>query len=292
MKLISIITICRNAEKEIVNTLESVINQNINFEQIEMVIVDGKSNDKTCNIIEQYLHKAACKNLTINWKSEPDKGIYDAMNKGVKRAVGEWCLFLNAGDVFFDSFSLGALMKNISQDYEIIYGDSIHRYKNKYKLVKAKPEDRLTYKEGMEFCHQSSVIKRQLLLEQPYSLQYRIAGDCNFFAKAFVKGARFKHINYVLSIFSKDGISSTQATTVKIENLKVLLENNLIDAKNYEIKMKKYLLIHRIRGIIPKKLILIRHDYIMNNAVKNWMTFEEIVTEINNEYLEVDEQNL
>lgn len=117
---ISIITISYNVEKEIERTMRSVLNQT--FQDLEYIVVDGKSSDKTVNIAKSIACEYPNRNIRII--SEPDKGIYDAMNKGIKMASGEWVNLMNAGDVFASDNVLENIFKEtISDDVSFIYSD-------------------------------------------------------------------------------------------------------------------------------------------------------------------------
>ena len=94
--LISIITVCFNSSKTIRQTIESVLNQT--YTNIEYILVDGKSTDNTVAIIEEYAPQFTAKGIVYRWVSEPDAGIYDAMNKGIKLATGEWIGIINSDD--------------------------------------------------------------------------------------------------------------------------------------------------------------------------------------------------
>lgn len=110
---ISVITICYNAEKEIESTMISVLEQS--FKDIEYIIVDGASKDGTMNKVRQILTRYPNSNVQIT--SEPDKGIYDAMNKGIKKASGEWVILMNSGDTFLDNKVLeNVFSHNIPED--------------------------------------------------------------------------------------------------------------------------------------------------------------------------------
>lgn len=113
---ISVVTVCYNAADTIEKTMLSVLNQT--YHDIEYIIIDGGSTDGTVEIIRKYADRIAY------WVSEPDKGIYDAMNKGIKVATGEWINFMNAGDSFVNSNVLDRLM-NFHKDGLILYGNII-----------------------------------------------------------------------------------------------------------------------------------------------------------------------
>lgn len=279
----SIITICRNAEKEIGKTIESVLSQNCDKKEIEMVIVDGLSTDNTKKIVEEYQKKAENVNLTIRFNSEKDRGIYDAMNKGAKLAKGEWCIYLNSGDYFFYEKSLNNLIKCEKKDFDIIYGDTVHRYKNKYKIVQSKNENEIDYKHGMEFCHQSCLIKTSFVRENPYTEKYKIAGDCDFFTRAYVNGARFHYIPKIISVFSKDGISSTNGALVVKENVEVKYNYGLVNEDEYKKVVKDMERLMKLKSKIPKILTKIRHKIIMKKATKNWKEYQQIYESMDND---------
>jgi len=122
---VSIITVCYNAEMEIERTIQSVLSQT--YDNFEYIIVDGNSKDKTISIINQYSGNI---NQII---SEPDKGIYDAMNKGIKMANGEWVIMMNAGDVFASDDVLSRIFHNhIPENKEFIYSDSYIKNGNEW----------------------------------------------------------------------------------------------------------------------------------------------------------------
>ena len=134
--LISIVTVSFNSEKTIRQTIESVLNQT--YTNIEYNIVDGASTDKTVEIATQYKDDFEAKGIKYIITSEKDKGIYDAMNKGMDRATGSWIIFMNAGDTFCDN----EVIKNIFgyndlSDYSVIYGDCYVSKLNQLQYLKA-----------------------------------------------------------------------------------------------------------------------------------------------------------
>lgn len=170
--LFSIITITYNAAKEIGVTLRSVEEQT--FDYYEHLIIDGASTDATLEIVK------ACGNPRLRVVSEPDNGLYDAMNKGLDRAGGDYVIFLNAGDTFAGSDILAAYASAVAPDVDIIYGDT--------QLVDAErrvigprhlsvPEV-LTFKsfaQGMLVCHQAFCVRRSVAPH--YDLSYRFSAD-------------------------------------------------------------------------------------------------------------------
>lgn len=267
---ITIITVCFNAANGLIETAESILNQQYN--DIEWIVVDGKSTDNTEEIIKLYRDKLIKRGIEVNFRSEKDYGIYDAMNKGIDRASGEWCIFMNAGDSFYSDGSLENLVINDIDKFDIIYGDANHVYNNKFKFYPAKNEKDLSFINGMEFCHQSAIIRKEILKKLRYSTNYKIAGDFDFFVRAFKVPCRFKHVEKIISEFQMDGISSTNGAKGILENNEIKLNHNLIEANEYQKIKKRYTLYLNLRNMLPRRIVKMRHEYIMKKDTQEWKT--------------------
>ena len=177
---ISIVTVCYNASEAIEKTIISILNQT--YENIEYIVIDGASSDGTINIVNKY------RDRIVKVISEPDCGIYDAMNKGIECATGEWINFMNAGDIFLNDKTISTVFENnaIRKDIEVIYGDVIFMTVNSNEVIeRCKPIQFI--KRGMPFCHQSSFVKRSNL--KLFNLKYRICADYDMFYQIyFTKG--------------------------------------------------------------------------------------------------------
>lgn len=206
---ISIITITYNADKTLENTINSVINQN--YRNIEYIIIDGGSTDKTIDIIKKYQEKISY------WISEPDNGIYDAMNKGVRLAHGKWINFMNSGDRFYDSNVLLKLFNNpISDKYSCVFGDTIFLYSDG-KSLEVKYGDRSIHR-IMPSCHQSIFCRSDVLKKHPFNLKYKLAADLDFFNNLRNNNHKYKYINTIVSIYdASEGISSINKEKLKLE---------------------------------------------------------------------------
>lgn len=238
--LISIITVSYNTVKTIEETILSVLNQT--YPNIEYIIIDGGSTDGTLDIIKKYQDK-----ITY-WVSEPDKGIYDAMNKGTLKATGEWLNFMNAGDTFYDEQVLEKVFKdNDWSDTDVIYGDVIIKYSKKEKLKKVWPLTQL--EKGMPFCHQSSFVRTTLQKQFLFNTNYKICADYDFFYTLYKKKFYFKYTNILIAKFLNGGVS-----TDAIFNL--LVENWQIGKKNYKLYfiylLSKVYLIGKFKKIFKK----------------------------------------
>lgn len=170
--LFSIITITFNAENEIIPTLLSVKEQK--FTDYEHIIVDGASSDDTISLARQ-------KGVSgIRIISEPDKGLYDAMNKGINYARGKYLIFLNAGDTFASPFTLEEYAKAAKSDADIIYGDTLIVDDNRNVIGRRhlSAPARLTkesFSHGMLICHQAFCVKKSIA--PMYNLKYRFSAD-------------------------------------------------------------------------------------------------------------------
>lgn len=199
MKL-SIVTINYNNAAGLLRTIESVIDQD--WKDFEYIIIDGGSSDESVEIIKRY------ENHISKWVSEKDSGIYSAMNKGIDRAVGEYCLFLNSGDFLIDPKSLErAFSHRVEADvvsFSIVNTDRVvSYYKRPPKIISL-----YTFLYG-ELPHPSSFIKRELFVKiGRYDERYRIISDWCFFVDALIiNNASYQEYDDVLSVFDRSGIS-------------------------------------------------------------------------------------
>ena len=201
---ISVITVCFNCSSEIEETLLSVLNQSA-YKSIEYIVIDGGSTDGTFDIIKKYSDEI---DIFI---SESDCGVYDAMNKAIKLATGDYLIFMNAGDCFFDNKVCDIVYSFINNDNasaSIYYGDVVRKKSNQTKLLLAEQLSLLRYR--MPFSHQSCFIYRDIMRKNNFDITYKIAADFNFFHYAYVMRLPFKYINSTISIFeAENGISST-----------------------------------------------------------------------------------
>ena len=252
---VSIITVCYNCEDSIEVTLNSVLKQT--FKNIEYIIVDGKSTDNSLKII--YKYKNDLKNNTKNLKiiSEKDFGVYDGMNKGVELASGEWIIFLNSGDAFYDKDTIKNIFDNKKYKEDVLYGDvKIIINETNSKIVKAKSINSIYY--GMPFCHQSSFTRATVLKKYKFDLNYKIASDYDFFLKIYKKGYKFKYINSIFSIYDGNGLS--QNTKLLLGEQNKIFNNYVKDKKIkaiFKIKRLKQIFFSLLKKYLPKKIVAI-----------------------------------
>lgn len=263
--IISIITVTYNpGVSRLQKTLESVQKQNARSD-IEYGIVDGGSTDGTLDFLA--FHEKSL-NFFI---SEKDKGIYDAMNKGVKKASGEWILFLNAGDYLYTTSiiqDIGEIL--IRNNPDILYGDCIQEYQSYWVYDKASPLEKLPYQ--MIASHQSIVCKRSLLQDYPFDLSYKVCADFDFTCHMYKRGASFLYYPSPISVIEPVGFSSNHYK-------KNLEEKRKITSQYFpEKKIQLYLFYTKklwllpfitfIKKIIPQKILYIIHSRKYQHATK------------------------
>lgn len=265
--LISIITVSYNVENTIEETILSVINQD--FQSFEYIVIDGGSKDNTLEIIKKYEDR-----ITL-WVSEPDKGIYDAMNKGVRLAKGTWINFMNAGDSFFNLTVFRSVFSE-NRNSDIIYGDNMLNYE--WGKILLAPDDINNISKHMVFGHQTVFMKKDILLKYPFDCSFKIAADYNLFYKLYKENFLFEYVPQCICLFSAtDGVSSNNPLDVFKEYSRI----NSHDEKS-ELYLRLKLLALKLRLIVrqfvlfflPKKII---EETKRKNVLKNKLIKEVIL---------------
>lgn len=239
MDKVTVVTVCYNAEKEIAETLKSVFEQN--YQDIEYLIIDGYSSDKTLTIVSQYKKDYSLKeNVSVRVVSEKDNGIYDAMNKGARLASGEWILFMNAGDTFHTCDVVSKIFNG--RDYsgiDAVYGDTVRVRGDHHKFVEGKPLEDIRTGFPLPFCHQSIFVRTRHLKELEFDARYKQAGDYHFFARMYLKNVRFEHVPVIVSDYKMGGISETNTVFHLKEKIQIREE---LDLERYSFVRKNYLI--------------------------------------------------
>ena len=206
--IITVITVARNCENTIEDTIVNVINQK--FINIEYIIIDGGSSDNTLEIIKKY------ERSIDYWISELDNGIYDAMNKGIDLATGDWINFMNAGDSFYNHNLFSTIFDRFEYNkFDVIYGDFIAKEDiNRSEVrVHAKPIKKIF--SGMVFSHQSVIIKSKIIKLYPFDLKYKIAADYNQTLLLFTNNYKFLNTKLIFSKMTIDGVSYSNLETIR-----------------------------------------------------------------------------
>jgi len=197
MKL-SIITVTYNNASGLQQTIKSIVKQSC--KDFEYIVIDGASKDNSVDIIKQneaYISK---------WVSEPDTGIYNAMNKAVRMASGEYCLFMNAGDELYSESTVEELYKvEFSEDF--VEGIEYDQYRKYFSKPPKEPTLAFYLFVGNN-RHQASLIKKQMLLKYPYDEKLRISSDLKFNVESIIiRNCSYRQINTVIAKYEGKGIS-------------------------------------------------------------------------------------
>lgn len=230
---VSMITICYNAEKTIAKTIESVLSQD--YENLEYIIVDGGSKDRTVDIIKGFDNKK------IRWISEKDKGISDAFNKGIKMATGDLIGLINADDYLLPH-ALANLALACHDCTDVLYGNTIvNDEENGLKLIKqAGSVEELEY--SLPFIHQSSLVRKTAYERYGvYSEKYKICMDYDLFARFYRRGAKFQFVNTVVSCFTYGGTSCRHPFQTIAEDVSIAEKYGLSHSKATIYKIKMYI---------------------------------------------------
>ena len=220
----SIITVTYNAQEYLERTIMSVLSQD--YPLIEYIIIDGASTDNTLLLIDKYRERID----TI--VSEPDKGLYDAMNKGIQIAEGDYLCFLNAGDLFYSSSTLRDItdgFKKHSKLPDVLYGqtaivDQEGQFIRMRRHTAPVPLNWKSFKNGMLVCHQAFLPRRDLV--ELYDLKYRFSSDFDWCINILKKSKRIHYTDLTLIKYLNEGL------TTKNQH-KSLLERFSIMSKHY-----------------------------------------------------------
>lgn len=269
---ISIITISYNSEKTIEETILSVINQK--YSNFEYIIIDGGSKDNTLSIVNKY------KSSITKVISEPDNGICDAFNKGLRECSGEIIGIINSDDIL--NIDTLATLNNVLEkypNYDIYYGNGIiFDSKNNY-VYKPKNDihDILKY---MFICHPATFVKKECYERfGNFDINYKCAMDFELLSRMYLKGAKFKYFDYECTWYRLGGVSKKRSNLTKEESIKIAIRNsiNASDAINFfntMEKREKYIQFARkigIEGILRK----IRKKQEKTKYLRNWYKNKE-----------------
>ena len=277
MEKFSIITVCMNAEKEIGDTIASVLNQT--YTNFEYIIKDGESKDNTLRFAESFISAFHQKGIPYRIICKADSGIYDAMNQATREAQGEWVNYMNAGDWFADSSVLEQVANSeCLRTADVVYGDKVLRNGDLYCY--RKPCELEMIRERLPFRHQSAFTRRELLVQMPYALEYRVCSDFHFYLKLYRREHQFAYIPIAVCIYDTHGISSQWEKNLgdRIRILEEMPERDdaAILMLQEQVKKKKrseWLYQHFFR-FIPKKLRLMRRK--LMNRKSDWKPAEEV----------------
>ena len=244
MKL-SIITICYNSQSSIVKTIESIKNQTIN--NLEYIIIDGGSSDRTIDIIKNY-------KIVDSFISEKDNGIYDAFNKGIKNATGDIIGFLNSDDIFHNENSLKTILDSFDDDTDCVFGDLVYTNdKNQTKRIwRGSPYKKGAFKKGWMPAHPTFYCKKSVYEKYGfYKDEYEIAGDFELMLRFLEKyNIKSKYISKTIVNMKLGGVSNKNILTV----FKILQEEfNAFKQNNISLN-KIFYILHKTRKLKEFKI--------------------------------------
>lgn len=220
--VLSVITVVFNNEKHIKRTMLSVLNQT--YGNIEYIVIDGKSTDGTLGIIEKYRDRLAV------FITEKDAGIYDAMNKGLSKATGDYVIFMNSGDEFYKKDTVKEVFAT-ANDADIYYGETEMIDQNLQSLGQRrhKASENFTWRDfkyGMSISHQAIFIRRNLV--ENYDLKYQLSSDIDWILEAAKKARKIVNVHQYIAKYLVGGIS-------KKKHLQSLKERFVIMRKHYSL---------------------------------------------------------
>lgn len=250
---LSIITINYNNAKGLERTIKSVAKQT-RRKDLEYIVVDGASNDGSLEVIKQY------ESQIDKWISEPDKGIYNAMNKGIANATGEYCLFLNSADVFCSPKSIERII-NKQWYADVVQCDIFYQSANNKRILRRVfSPDGIAYYQFLKdsLYHQASFIKTSMLKEEGYREDYRLVSDwAYYFKKLIVEGRTYQHIRIPITIFDMDGVSNSGNPLDAAERKDFLLQyfseqilDKIIKQKEFEHVVESTYMSHQERFLL------------------------------------------
>ncbi len=215
--LITIVTTVFNAKNTLEMTINSVLKQT--YKNIEYIVIDGESTDGTLQIIKKY-------NQGISfWLSEPDKGIYDGMNKGIDHSHGEILLFLNADDQLHDKYVIRDIVNKFYNQVDVLCGRALinnKKFKCIYPTLKLPRENKIKTISAVN--HQAVFIKRYVLLKSnKFNTKYKIAGDVDLFYKIFSSNYKIRYTDRLIVKFTTGGLGSDKKEAYK-ETKKIVKE--------------------------------------------------------------------
>ena len=211
-KSVSVITVVLNNAAGFEKTRQSIFEQD--YPDLEWIVVDGGSDDGTLAEIRK--HESRITHLI----SEPDHGIYDAMNKGLAKATGEWVNFMNAGDTFAYSHTVSAVMAAYLEGVGVVYGDHIAAYPKAKVLRRADAPEEMT--RGMVFCHQAAFVRRELAMAKGFDLLYPVGADFDMMFRLLSEDCIFNHLPIPVAVIDVSGVSNRKMAQSAREHFAIL----------------------------------------------------------------------
>lgn len=235
--LVSIVTVCYNASDSIEQTILSVINQS--YANIEYIVIDGGSTDGTVDLIKRYIDRISI------FVSEPDNGIYDAMNKAILRSTGSWINFMNAGDEFVNRSVIEKLIPYFSEaKNDVVFGNTLLMRDGIYSKLQ---KGRIKLNAFPELVHQSTFVRTALMKSHLFNTKYVISADFEFLYSLYVSGNNFCYVDLEVSKYDVSGLSSNHRAELYKEHSEI---------QGLKISQMK-LLLYKIEDNLPIRVVLL-----------------------------------
>jgi glycosyltransferase involved in cell wall biosynthesis len=256
---LSIVVVSLNTKNQFLKTIKSINSQK--YKNYEIIVVDGNSTDGTFEVIKKM--KKNFSQIVI----EKDKGIYDAMNKGAQLASGNWIAFLNSGDIFYNNRVLLNIFKLPIAKKDIVYGDTLVKNKDINYFAYSTIFSKKTI--VMPFCHQSTIVKTDIVKKNRFFLEYKYSADFDFFIKCFSRKKNFYNSNLTIATVLANGVSDNNRQKVYSENIKILKKYNynfFIILNLWLFKFSNFLK-DCIKYVFPESIILLilKFKYLKQN---------------------------
>ena len=220
----SIITVTYNAGKVLEDTIQSVVFQT--YRNVEYIIVDGGSTDNTLDVVHKYQERIS------KVISEPDKGLYDAMNKGIRMATGDYLCFLNAGDELHENETLQKIVYTLKGKElpDVIYGetaivDEEGHFLHMRRLSTPEHLHWKSFKEGMLVCHQAFFSRRELALANPYDLRYRFSADFDWCIRIMKQSKNLHNTHLTLIDYLNEGMTTQNHKASLKERFRIMTKH-------------------------------------------------------------------
>lgn len=228
MEKISCISVCLNDRKGLLRTFQSAVEQS--YRLFEIIIIDGGSVDGTQKEFKKMERVCAEKGIRFIALSENDSGVFNAMNKGIMLASGDWIVFMNSGDVFAGNDVLNNVYQSRDfADSDVIYCDYELETNGVRKNKKAYSLDNIT--KGPVTCHQAMLTRTEKLKERGYQEKYRICADYEWYLDFYLKKGRFEYVPVSFCIFDGTGMSMVNTTETYLEVSSMRAEKGVGDSK-------------------------------------------------------------
>ena len=252
---LSIITVCLNSADFIESAINSIHTQH--YKNREHIVVDGGSTDGTVDILKKFQEQQI-----LNYVSEPDGGIYEAMNKGIKLATGKWIYFLGSDDIFFDNGVLERLFCSNEKDAQIIYGNVKYLYSG---TIYDGPFDhqKISLK---NICHQAMFVQKSLFEQIGlFNTKYKVSADHEFNLRWMGLNVPSIYVPETIAVYNEKGFSGQVSDHIFNTDFdQLLIDNNIISVRSFSALKKRYLGILYSTSFKTGKLLLSPFTFLKN----------------------------